>query len=110
MSNLHCHFSAALLVIFGGPVQVGLSGDEMTIALPSTSKRGLSGLLGRKRQSVDTSASKTARKQLKPQEVAKLFTQDPESVKAVRPAKLNDAEKQDRARLNSLRGALYSED
>jgi len=82
----------------------------MTIALPSASKRGLSGLLGRKRQNVDKTASKAARKQLKPQEVAKLFSQDTTAVKAVRPAKLNDVEKQDRARLSSLRGAFYTED
>ena len=80
----------------------------MTIALPGSSKRGLSGLLGRKRKDHnETTAS--AKRQLKPQDVAKLFSQD-RTAQPVRPAKLNDKEKRDQDRLNSLRGALYSED
>ncbi len=82
----------------------------MTIALPSTTKRGLSGLLGRKRRETGVAGTKTtAEKQLGRHEVAKLFTQDRKATVAATPAKLNDTEKKDRDRLNSLRGALYSD-
>ena len=81
----------------------------MAISLPGASKR-LSGLLGRKRKDTDTTTARTARKQLKPQDVARLFDSEKRNAKVVRPKKLNDAEKQDSARLGSLRGALYSED
>lgn len=90
-------------------MQVALSGDEMTIALPGSSKLGLSGLLGRKRDETKKTSRTTAKKQLEGHEIAKLFKQDAQTA-PVRPAKLNDAEKQDRARLSSLRGALYSKD
>ncbi len=83
----------------------------MTIALPGSSKLGLSGLIGRKRRDDSKGTKKPAAKQLRPEEVAKLFTQDPNMVEKTKgPAKLNDTEKRDRARLNSLRGALYSKD
>ncbi len=83
----------------------------MTIALPGSSKLSLAGLIGRKRRDATKSTTKTATKQLRPEEVAKLFTQDPNMVEEPKgPAKLNDKERRDRARLNSLRGALYSKD
>lgn len=92
---------------------LGISGDRMTIALPGSSKFGLSGLLGRKRRDAQAEEKKsTSQKPLEPHEVAKLFTQDMRAAaeKNAKPAKLNDSEKQDRARLSSLRGALYSKD
>ncbi len=83
----------------------------MTIALPGSSKFGLSGLLGRKSRK-EEQTTKTTEKKLQPHEVAKLFTQDmrADAEKRAKPAKLNDSEKQDRDRLSSLRGALYSKD
>ena len=67
--------------------------------------------MGRKRRNAAKGMTKTAAKQLRPEEVAKLFTQDSELVEEPKgPAKLNDKERRDRARLNSLRGALYSKD
>ena len=82
----------------------------MTIALPSTTKRGLSGLLGRKRRDTGVTGKKTTTdKQLGRHEVAKLFSQDRKAAAELKPAKLNDTEKKDRDRLNSLRGALYSD-
>lgn len=83
----------------------------MTIALPGSSRSGLSGLLGRKRKDNKAGTTKpAAARQLKPRDVAKLFAQDTAPAVAVRPAKLNDKEKRDQDRLNSLRGALYSKD
>jgi hypothetical protein len=84
-------------------------GDDMTIALPGSSKGGLSRLFGRKK-TVD--APTVAQKPLAPHEVAKLFNKKTRNVveQAVKPAKLNDTEKQDIARLSTLRGALYSKD
>lgn len=82
----------------------------MTISLPGSSKRGLAGLLGRK--SSDEGIKLEPKKKLEGHEVARLFdkkTRDAAAKPAV-PAKLNDGEKQDRDRLSSLRGALYSRD
>lgn len=84
-----------------------LMGDTMTISLPGPSKFGFGALLGKKR-SEEPKASDVA-KPLKAHEIAKRFSKTAQTP-AARPAKLNDAEKQDRARLSSLRGALYSED
>ena len=82
----------------------------MTIALPGTTKRGLSGLLGRKRRETGMTGKKvTTEKQLGRHEVAKLFSQDRKTAVEAKPAKLNESEKKDRDRLNSLRGALYSD-
>ncbi|MEJ6401924.1 hypothetical protein [Yoonia sp. 2307UL14-13] len=83
----------------------------MTIALPGSSKSGLSGLLGRKRNDSKLGTTKpAATRKLKPQDVAKLFVQEAAPTVSVRPAKLNDKEKRDQDRLSSLRGALYSKD
>ena len=81
----------------------------MTISLPG-SKKGLTGLLGRK--SRDQGVKVTPKRTLAGHEVAKLFNKQVRAAaaKPVKPAKLNDGEKQDRDRLSSLRGALYSED
>ena len=81
----------------------------MTIALPGSSKGGLARLFGRKKQSDKPTI---AEKPLGPHEVAKLFkTKSGASAGDTgKPAKLNDTEKQDVARLSNLRGALYSKD
>ena len=78
----------------------------MTISLPGSKKRGLAGLLGRK---TTQTARPAAQKQLDAAQVAKLFqkgVEDPQ--KALQPARLNAVEKQERERLSSLRGALYT--
>jgi hypothetical protein len=80
----------------------------MTIALPGSSKKGIGGLFGRKAKA--ETKKPTAEKQLSRQDVAKMFSSRPEAREVVRPAKLNAGERQDRAELGSLRGALYSED
>ena len=80
----------------------------MTISLPGSSNRGLSGLLGRKKK-LD-SGKPAAKKQLNGEQVAKLFDKQARMVKPAKPAKLNASEKHDRAQLSSLRGALYSEE
>ncbi|WP_341365974.1 hypothetical protein [Yoonia sp. BS5-3] len=82
----------------------------MTISLPGSKKSGLAGLLGRKSQDEGTKVA--PKKQLAGHEVAKLFNKSARTAaaKPVKPAKLNDYEKQDRERISSLRGALYSKD
>lgn len=81
----------------------------MTIALPGSSKFGL---FGRKRREEKDASTTATQKTLRPEDVAKLFTQEmrAEAAKNAKPAKLNDSEKQDRDRMSSLRGALYSKD
>lgn len=79
----------------------------MSIALPSTSKRSLGGLFGRKQKTTTTKS--TAKKQLQRRDIAKLFSEQGHKPQ-VMPAKLNETEKQDRAALGNLRGALYSKD
>ncbi len=82
----------------------------MTISLPGSSKRGLSALLGRKK--TEASAKVQPKKRLQGHEVARLFDKKSRAAEAkpAKPAKLNDGEKQDRERISSLRGALYSRD
>ncbi|WP_342075996.1 hypothetical protein [Yoonia sp. SS1-5] len=84
----------------------------MTISIPGSTKLGLTALLSKKRRiSTDvTGKLSAAKKPLEGHEVAKLFQQNEAAARAMRPAKLNDNEKEDRAQLNSLRGALYSKD
>ena len=77
----------------------------MTISLPGSKKRGLAGLLGRKKTQ---SAKPAAQKQLDPAQVAKLFQKGAEAPKDLQPARLNAVEKQERDKLSTLRGALYS--
>lgn len=84
-----------------------LMGDTMTISLPGPSKFGLAGLLSKKRREEPKAIS--GEKPLNAHEIAKRFSKTAR-VETVKPAKLNDAEKQDRARLSNLRGALYSDD
>lgn len=79
----------------------------MTISLPGTSKLGLAGLLSKKRRETEKSSPKT--RTLNPHEIAQRFSKKAPR-EAPMPAKLNDAEKQDRARISNLRGALYSDD
>ncbi|MDX8348856.1 hypothetical protein SLH49_12785 [Cognatiyoonia sp. IB215446] len=82
----------------------------MTISLPGSSKRSLSGLFGRKKAEAGTQVQ--PKKKLEGHEVARLFDKKSRAAEAkpVKPAKLNDTEKQDRERLSNLRGALYSQD
>lgn len=79
----------------------------MTISLPGPSKLGLAGLLSKKRRETEKSLPKT--RALNPHEIAQRFSKTA-AREAPKPAKLNDAEKQDRARISNLRGALYSND
>lgn len=79
----------------------------MTISLPNPSKLGLAGLLGKRRR--DDKKPDVAPKPLQPHEIAKRFSKAA-SASDAKPAKLSDTEKQDRARLSHLRGALYSKD
>ena len=82
----------------------------MTISLPGSSKRGLASLLGRKK--TEQKVTIQPKKKLEGHEVARLFDKKSRAAEAkpVKPAKLNETEKQDRERLSSLRGALYSRD
>lgn len=80
-------------------------GKTMTISLPGSKKRGLAGLLGRKKIQ---SNKPTAQKQLDPAQVAKLFKKEVEAPQDLQPARLNAVEMQERDKLSSLRGALYS--
>ncbi len=80
----------------------------MTISLPGPSKRGLSGLLGRKKK--QDVIKPAAQKQLGAQQLAKLFDKQARNLKPVKPAKLNATEQRESAQLSTLRGALYSDD
>lgn len=82
----------------------------MTISLPGSKKKGLTGLFGR--SATDQGAKAEPKRRLAGHEVAKLFNKSARNAaaKPVKPAKLNDYEKQDRDRISSLRGALYSKD
>ena len=81
----------------------------MTITLPPSPKAVFLGLFGRKQH---VRGKMAAPQNLGPHDVARLFQKgaDREVVKSDRPAKLNEKEKQERATLSSLRGALYSKD
>ncbi len=79
----------------------------MTISLPGSSKKGLSGLFGRKKTEVTKPVSK---KQLNARQLAGLFDSNVKAGNRAKPAKLNETEIEDRAQLSSLRGALYSKD
>ena len=80
-------------------------GKTMTISLPGSKKRGLAGLLGRKKTQPGKPA---AQKQLDPAQVAKLFKKDVDAPQDLQPARLNAVEIQERDKLSTLRGALYS--
>ncbi|MBQ2261045.1 MAG: hypothetical protein II336_06740 [Loktanella sp.] len=81
----------------------------MIITLPSMSKRSLQRFFKRKDQ---PQTPKPDGKPLSPRDIARLFNKqkNPTAASSDKPAKLNDAEKQDRACLSLLRGALYSKD
>ena len=87
-----------------------LMGALMTISLPGSSKRGLSGLFGRKK--TDSGITLAPKKKLEGREIARLFDKQTRAAAArpVKPAKLNEGEKQDQGRISRLRGALYSND
>ena len=80
----------------------------MTISLPGSSRKGLTGLFKRKQKT--DAAKPAAKKQLDPTQVAKLFDKDARTLRAAKPAKLSESEKHAREQLSSLRGALYSKD
>lgn len=80
----------------------------MTISLPGSSKKGLSGLLRRK--SAPLESKPRAKKQLNGTQVARLFDKEARTAKPVKPAKLSDKEKRASAQLTNLRGALYSDE
>lgn len=77
----------------------------MTISIPGASKLALAGLLSKKQR--DDDKTKAAPKAMQPYELARRFSKTA-SQEVVKPAKLNATEKEDRERLSSLRGALYS--
>ena len=78
----------------------------MTIALPGSSRRGLSRFFGRKAK--EQNVAPVAEKRLSPEEVAKLFNKDSKAAAPAKTGTLNAHEKQERAQLSNLRGALYS--
>ena len=77
----------------------------MTISIPGASKLALAGLLSKKQR--DDDKTKSAPQALHPPERARRFSKTA-THEVVKPAKLNATEKEDRERLSSLRGALYS--
>lgn len=80
----------------------------MTISLPGSSKKGLSGLIGRKNKS--SAGLPKSKKQLDGAQVARLFNKEVRNAKPIKPAKLSDREKNAQTQLTSLRGALYADD
>lgn len=79
----------------------------MTISLPGSSRKGLTGLF--KRKSDTKNARPVAKKQLGGSDVAKLFDKKMRTAKATKPAKLSETEINASEQLSSLRGALYSD-
>jgi hypothetical protein len=78
----------------------------MTISLPGSSRKGLTGLFKR---SANTVAKRPmAKKQLGGSDLAKLFDKQARTAKPVKPAKLSEGELNASEQLSSLRGALYS--
>lgn len=78
----------------------------MTISLPGSSRKGLSGLFKRKS---DTKGMKpTAKRQLGGNDLARLFDKKMRTSKPVKPAKLSDTEVNASEQMTNLRGALYS--
>lgn len=80
--------------------------DVMTISLPGSSRKGLTGLF--KRNTEIAAKRPTAKKQLDGTQLAKLFDKQARTAKPVKPAKLSEGELDASAQLSSLRGALYS--
>jgi hypothetical protein len=78
----------------------------MTISLPGSSKKGITGLF--KRSSATTEKRPAAKKQLDGSQLAKLFDKQARTAKPVKPAKLSESEVSASEQLSSLRGALYS--
>lgn len=79
----------------------------MTISLPGSSRKGLTGLF--KRKSDDKTARAVSKKKLGGSDLAKLFDKQARTAKAAKPAKLSDSEISASEQLSNLRGALYSE-
>lgn len=80
----------------------------MTISVPGSSKKGLSGFFGRKTKTETNNP--VSKKQLNARQLAGLFDSNVKAAKRAKPAKLNETEIEDRAQLSSLRGALYAKD
>lgn len=79
--------------------------SSMPIFTPRAPKRGLAGLLRRRKETPQTEP--VAKQQLKPEQIARLFDKTIPSAQACEPRKLQASEEQDREELSSLRGALY---
>lgn len=98
---LHCAILSLIKSVFY------LGGQRlMTISLPGSSRKGLTGLFKRKADTV--SKRPTAKKQLGGSDLAKLFDKQARTAKPVKPAKLSEGELNASEQLSSLRGALYS--
>ncbi|EBA11864.1 hypothetical protein [Roseobacter sp. CCS2] len=80
----------------------------MTISLPGSSRKGLTGLF--KRKTDDKKGRAVSKKKLGGSDIAKLFDKDVRTAKAVKPAKLSETEINASEQLTNLRGALYSSD
>lgn len=79
----------------------------MTISLPGSSRKGLTGLF--KRKADDNKTAAVSKKKLGGSDIAKLFDKDARTARAVKPAKLSDTEVSASEQLSNLRGALYSD-
>lgn len=77
----------------------------MPIFFSKAPKRGLAGLLGRKKTMPQTEP--VSQHQLTPEEIARLFDKSVPSKAACEPKKLQASEELDRDIMSSLRGALY---
>lgn len=80
----------------------------MTISLPGSSGKGLSGLF--KRKKIEKAVKPTSKRQLDGNQVAKLFDKTARTAKPIKPAKLSETEMNARTQQTNLRGALYSND
>ncbi len=78
----------------------------MTISLPGSSRKGLTGLF--KRKADEKVARPAAKKQLGGSDIAKLFDKQARTARAAKPAKLSETEIDASVQMSSLRGALYS--
>ncbi len=78
----------------------------MTISLPGSSKKGLTGLF--KRKTTEKTPRTVAKKQLGGSDLAKLFDKKARTAKVTKPAKLSDTEISASEQMSSMRGALYS--
>ena len=78
----------------------------MTTSVSGSKRRGLAGLLGRKKE--QKTVQPTAKNQLDAAQVARLFDKSSASRPDLKPAALQLSEIHDRNEISTLRGALYS--